>query len=338
MLSARLIVPAALGLVLSWASPASADLVYVKDPAGVKRPSTVWIARDDGTGALKLGEGTLPRIAPDGGSVAYVHARADGRQDLMLVPASGGDSRRLTTSSRIESLRFSPDAKLLAAELGGRRLSVIETATGRSGTVAGGFIKGLSFSPDSSRIAFGRGTGGTASGPSDVYSVSTVGGDPEQLTDDGRSLLPVWGPDRIAMVKQKGRGSGPSGVPAYDIWVMTPAGRRVRRVTRTKVPALVSGLLPLEWSADGRRLLAQYVGQDVQVGFTVNPFTGRTRALSRSAERAKVAYGLSGDGSAILAMTGGPDPSQTHNVVSAPYDGGPSTLLVRNAAYPDWSR
>lgn len=328
----------ALALMLAGACAASANLVYVKDVTGVKRPSSVWIARDDGTGALKLGEGSLPRISADGTLVAYVHARAGGRQELMLAPGSGGDPRRLTTSTRIESLRFSPDGLLLAAEIGGRRLIVFETATGRSGTVARGFIKGLSFSPDSTRIVFGRGVDATATGPSDVYSVSTVGADLERLTDDGRSLLPVWGPDRIAMVKQKGRTSGATGVPAYDIWVMTPAGRRVRRVTRTKVPEMVSGLLPVEWSADGRRLLAQYVGQDVQVGFTVNPFTGRTRALSRSPVRSKVAFGLSGDGSAILAMTGGPDPAQSHNLVSAPYEGGASTLLVRNAAYPDWSR
>lgn len=338
MRSARLAAVAALVAVLGAADPVSADLVYVKDVTATKRPPSVWIARDDGTQARKLGEGSLPRIAPDASSVAYVHARADGKQDLMLVPATGGEPRRLTTSSRVESMRFSPDSKLLAAEIGGRRLAVYEIATGRSGTVARGFIKGLSFSPDSTRIAFGRGVDATASGASDVFSVTTVGEDLEQLTEDGRSLLPVWGPERIALVKQKGRTTGASGVPAYDIWVMTPTGRRARRVTRTKVPPLVSGLLPLEWSADGRRLLGQYVGQDVQVGFTVNPFTGRTRALSRDPERGKVAYGLSTDGSAILAMTGGPDPSQNHNLVSAPYEGGTSTLLVRSAAYPDWSR
>ena len=328
----------ALAVLLGAAQAAQANLVYVKDVTAAKRPSSVWLARDDGTGAIKLGEGTLPRISPDGRSVAYVRTRSDGKQELLLATAPGGDSRRLTTSSRVESVHFSPDGQLLAAEVGGRRLSVFETATGRSGTVARGYIKGLSFSPDSTRIAFGRGVNATASGASDIYTVSTVGADLDRLTDDGRSLLPVWGPQRIAMVKQKGRSSGPSAVPAYDIWVMSSTGRRVRRVTRTKVPTLVSGLLPLEWSADGRRLLGQYVGQDVQVGFTVNPFTGRTRALSRNPERGKVAFGLSGDGSSILAMTGGPDPAQRHNIVSAPYDGGASTLLVRNAAYPDWSR
>jgi dipeptidyl aminopeptidase/acylaminoacyl peptidase len=315
-------------LALAWAAPASAELVYVKDPAGA---ATVFIAADDASSPRELAKGTQPVIAPDARTVALLRARGS-QQELWLVPAGGGEGRRLAISRSVESVTYSPDASLLAAEIGGRRLMVFEVGTGRSATLVRGFVKGLSFSPDGQRIAFGRGSDATARGASDVQTVSVLGGDPVPLTDDGRSLLPVWGPDRIAFVKQKAASRG-GAIPAYDIWTMTAEGNRVRRLTTTKVPEGVSGLLPVEYSADGRRLIAQYVGADVRVGFTVNPFTGRTRALRR-----KVAFDLTGDGSAVLTHSGGPDPAAKHNVYAAPYGGGPSVLLVRNAAFPDWSR
>lgn len=332
MRTRRLIPPAALLASLAAAAPASAELVYVKDlvPSG-GRATTVWVARDDGSGRRKLAEGTQPVISPDGGTVAFLR-RSGAREELRLIRARGGEERRLTASTAVESFQFSPDGELLAAEVGGRRLMIFEVATGRMATLATGFIKGISFSPDSQRIAFGRGADATARGRSDIFVVSVNGGDADRLTEDGRSLLPTWGAKRIAFVKQKAQSRG-GPVPAYDIWTMTPAADRVRRVTHTRVPEGVSGLLPLEWSADGRRMIAQYVGQDVRVGFTVNPFTGRTRAL-----RGKVAFDLSTDGSTILIQSGGADPSARHNILSAPYGGGASTLLVRNAALPDWSR
>ena len=156
--------------------------------------------------------------------------------------------------------------------------------------------------------------------------MSVLGGDADRLTTNGRSLLPVWGPSRIAFVRRKSSG-------AYDIWTMTAEGRRARRVTKTRVPSGSSGLAPVEFSADGRRLAAQYVAGRARIGFTVNPFSGKTRALRR-----KVAFDLSADGSSVLTQSGGAEPEGRHNVYSAPYGGGASKLLVRNAAFPDWSR
>lgn len=332
MRTRRLIPLAALLASLAAAAPASAELVYVKDlvPAA-GRATTVWVARDDGSGARKLAQGTQPAISPDGDTVAFLR-RSGAREELRLIPARGGEARRLTAARSVESVEFSPDGELLAAEVGGRRLMIFEVATGRMATLARGFIKGFSFSPDGQRIAFGRGADATARGRSDIFVVSVIGGKPDRLTDDGRSLLPLWGARRIAFVKQKSQGRV-GAIPAYDIWTMTSGAERVRRLTKTKVPEGVSGLLPLEWSGDGRRMIAQYVGQDVRVGFTVNPFTGRTRAL-----RGKVAFDLSADGSTILIQSGGADPAARHNILTAPYGGGASTLLVRNAALPDWSR
>lgn len=308
---------------------ASAALVYVKTPAS--GAPTIFAAGNDGSDPRRLVDGTQPQISGDGATVAFLRASGS-RTELALIPTAGGPVRALVTSRSIESVAFSPDAKLVAAEVGGRRLMVFETDTGRMGTLATGFIKGLSFAPDSTRMVFGRGVDATARGAADVYKVSVRGGPARRLTRDGRSLLPIWGPQRIAFVKQKGA-ERTSMIPAYDVWGMDVGGRQERRITVTKVPSGVSGLLPIEWSADGRRLIAQYVGANVRVGFTINPNSGGTRSLRR-----KVAFDLASDGSAVLTQSGGIDPAARHNVYAAPYAGGESELLVRNASFPDWSR
>jgi len=313
---AALLAAAGLG---TTATPAGAALVYVRDADAAKRPATVWIAADDGSGARKLGEGTFPQISADAKTV--LHFDADG-SDLFVASAQGGARRALIEGAGdIESPRFSPDGSLVAAIVD-RQLRVYETATGRMGVVARGDIDQLSFSPDGQRIAYSA----ERSGGSDVFTVSVLGGDADRLTDGGRSLLPVWGPSRIAFVRRKSSG-------AFDIWTMTAEGRRVRRVTATRVPSGASGLAPVEWSADGRRLAAQYVATEARIGFTVNPFTGKTRALRR-----KVTFDLSGDGADVLTHSGGAEPEGRHNVYAAPYGGGKSRLLVRGGAFPDWSR
>ncbi len=318
----------AAALLLLGAAPASAALVYVKaEPEG----ATIFAAEDDGSGARELTRGRQPQISADGALVAFLRPVGSGTQ-LRLVPTAGGEERVLISASSIESVAFSPDSKLLAAEVAGRRLMLFETDTSRMATLARGFVKGFSFAPDSTRIVYGLGVDATARGRADVYKVSVRGGDPRRMTRDGRSLLPVWGPQRIAFVKQKGT-DRTGAIPAYDIWGMDERGRAERRITRTKVPEGVSGLIPIEWSADGARLIAQYVGADVRVGFAVDPRNGRTRSLRR-----KVAFDLAADGSAVLTQSGGVDPSRRHNVYSAPFEAGESTLLVRNASFPDWSR
>ncbi len=66
--------------------------------------------------------------------------------------------------------------------------------------------------------------------------------------------------------------------------------------------------------------------------------TGKSRALSTDFERGLVGFDLSADGRTILAHTGGPDPSNQHNVVTVPYGGGEPKVIVEAAAYPDWTR
>ena len=126
-------------------------------------------------------------------------------------------------------------------------------------------------------------------------------------TRDRKSLNPLWGADGIIHDRQKQREGD---APSYNLFEIQPDGGSLRRITALRIPPLVSGLVPLELSANGKRLLAELEGQDISVGFAVNPETGKVRALTRDFENGFVAANLSADGRTVLGHTGGPNPGR----------------------------
>jgi hypothetical protein len=119
---------------------------------------------------------------------------------------------------------------------------------------------------------------------------------------------------------------------------MAADGSGLRRLTKTRVGQLLQGLTPTAWSADGTRLLAEFGGQDTSYAETVNPATGAHRPVVKAAANGLVGADLSADGSTLLGVTGGFEPSGRHDVVAIPYGGGRMTVLARNALEPDWNR
>jgi hypothetical protein len=214
---------------------------------------------------------------------------------------------------------------------------VYDIASGRLRDAAEGEIRGYSFSPDSKQIVVGRAEGKKFQAPSDLYAGPVMGGGKLlQITDFGRAMNPVWGAKEIVFDRFRRRKGD---APAFNLWALDPAdGAALRRLTKLKIPKLVSGLVPLELSSNSRRLLSVFTGQDTEVGFTVATSSGKTRALSMDFESGLVGFDLSSNGRRILAHTGGPDPAAAHDVVTVPYRGGKPTVLVEDAAYPDWTR
>lgn len=321
--------------VLVLAAPAGATIVFTRF---AETPS-VWVANDDGSGARRLAAGSTPKISPDARTVVYA---TNGEQStLRAIPASGGPSRVILRNVTYGPIVFSPDSATVATTTGRfdspQRLVLVDVATGTSRAIARGWFFGASFSPTGDRLVYGRAVRETAFSPSDLWSVPVAGGASENLTRDGHSLFPVWGPTEIAYT----RWSRPTGRhrklggPTYNLSLINPDGSQMRRLTNDRVSYLMTGLTPIAWSADGTRLLAQFGGQDTAYAVTVDPASGRQRVLGPKGERGLVGVALSADGSTVLGTLGFSD--EPGNVVTMPYAGGEPTVLARRANGPDWT-
>ncbi len=326
--------------LLALPAAAGATLVYVKNPM---HPS-VFAANDNGGGAFRVGPGSNPRVSPDGDAIAYQHEGSGGKRELKLAAANGGGSA--TVLSNLQDsfyVTFSPDSKLVAAlrgpELGERKLVLIDVTSGTLlRTVASGYFSGISFSPDGTELAYSVAPSEGFPQRSDVFTASVGGGKPTQITKDHRSLDPLWGPTgKIVFVKQLGAKNRKYG-PKNELYLMNPLGKGVKRLTHTKVDPLLQGLYPTQWSANGRRLLAEFEGQDTSYAVTVNPKTGAQKPLDKVGEQGFVGTAISRDGSTVLGFTGGFEPGPNHRVATVPYGGGKVSTLVKGGFEPDWSR
>ena len=329
-----------LAALLAFPVVAQARLCFTRHPL---HPA-VFCANDDGSGASPLVRGTNPHVSPDGLSVAYLHEEgAKHAPELQVAIIADGPVRTLMVGLREAFyLTWSPDSSTIAAlkgpELGKRKLVLIDVLTGAQRVVAQGFFSGISFSPDSSELVYSRAGKEKFPPRSDVFRVSTSGGKPVRITHDHNSSDPLWGPtDKIVFVKTvegKKRKYGPKN----ELFLMNPQGKGVKRLTHTKVDPLLQGLFPTDWSANGKRLLAEFEGQDTSYAVTVNPKTGAQPPLLKAEESGFVGTALSADGKTVLGFEGGFDPGNKHNVATVPYGGGKSIVLAKNASEPSWSR
>jgi hypothetical protein len=105
------------------------------------------------------------------------------------------------------------------------------------------------------------------------------------------------------------------------------------------VRSLVSGLIPVAFSADGSKLLAQFVGQDTSEAWTVRVSSGRVHRLTPKGARLPLeAAGISTDGSTLLVNEGGLDgPASEGRVATLPFAGGRSTVLVAHGSQASWN-
>jgi len=328
-------------------APASsqATLVFTRNPFN----PTVYVANDNGSAPRKVGAGSNPRVSPDGQTVAFYRlGKGNKPSELMVAAASGGTAKMLASDWQDPFVfAWSPDSKtialLLGPEVGKQRLTTIDVATGAQHTVSSGYFNGVSFSPESNELVYGR-SSSEFGRESDVYRFEAPIGEsvrfipPVRLTNDHHSSSPLWGPNEtIVFVKHLGEKHRKFG-PKNDLFLIDRNGKQVKRLTNTKVDPLLSGLSPTEWSASGKQLLTEFGGQDTTYAVTVNPKTGAERALTKEREVGFVGTAISKDGKLVLGSLGGFEPGPGHKVVSIPYAGGRPKVLASNASEPDWSR
>jgi Tol biopolymer transport system component len=348
LLTASSTAGSAVAEVVADLNPEPPRLTYLTETAtGTPR---VWIAAANGSAAKLLGPGQQPLLAPNGQSVAVaLFGTVIGPQEhgpaIGIYPSSGAavaDYLSLQAATATP-LAWSPDSRYLAvyAQSNGTvgiaaasSLDVIDTQTGTVTTIAHGAVYGASFARDGSdRLVFAMANSLSLAARTNLYVAEADGAGLHPITSDGHSLEPVWGPTYIAYDRERSRRLSPE----YQIWLATLTDPRVRKLTHIRVGSLVQGLVPFGFSADGSRLLTEFVGEDTSEAYTVNVTTGQARGV-RVGDQEVQAGGISSDGNTLLLDTDSFEQAPSHGrVVTVPWGGGRPTVLVAHGAQASWN-
>jgi hypothetical protein len=329
-------------------APAKTRLAYVTETA--RSPARVWIAAAGGEEAKLLGPGDEPLIAPDGLLVAAslfgTGAGVASGPALAVYAPFGGPARHdyLSLANVIATpLAWSADSRYLAisfqeTSIGGHGrsgLAVIDTDSDTLDKIAYGQIFGASFAPDAGdRIAYARAPSLSPGAPVNVFVSGPEGSGTRALTHDGRSLNPLWGPRYIAYDHEQLRAGEAS---EYQIWLASPARPALRRLTGVPVDPLASGLVPLAFSGDGTRLLAEFEGEDRSEAWTVRVAGARARRLIVRGHSV-VGAGISRNGATVLVDEGSFEQPPSHGrIAGVAFSGGRSTVLVAHGAQASWN-
>jgi Tol biopolymer transport system component len=322
---------------LASGAPPSVQVAFIGALAGPE--PTVMITGLSGSGTRALGPGSDARIAPDGTSVAAGRSVGTGPQagyEVLLYSTTSHRVRTLlhATGSPPDPLAWSPDSRYLAV-VEFNRLVVVDTRTGVVRTIATGQVTAASFAPRSGdRLVFDRSA--LNSSAVNVFVADPDGRRQRRLTDDGLSEFPLWGPRDIVFTRETIR-DGQSG-PLYELWSIEPDGSGARQLTHVAATKLNDGLTAVAFSADGKRLLANFEGTDTLEAWVVD-LSGPV-ALPRDLTakgNGTIGVGLSRDGDSVLAEDGyAGDTPANWGIETIPWRGGRATPLVRRGAFPSW--
>jgi Tol biopolymer transport system component len=322
-------------LLLALPAAAQANIAFVRGGAN----SVVYTATNSGKGIHKIGGGRNPHLAPDGATLAYFHESASHKPELKLVPVDGSGGETLMTGWQEPfELEWSPNSEFILAErgpeIGKRKLVLITVATGAQKVIATGYFYGFGFDPEGKQIVYARANSEKYPPRSDVFRVSAAGGKAVALTKDHLSEYPLWGPTgKMVFVKLLDANKRQYG-PKNELYLMNERGGQVKRLTHTKVDPLLQGLFPTAWSGNGKRILAQFGGQDTSYAVGVNAQSGAQKPVIEAIEEGLVGSAISFNGQTVFGYEGGFDPGNPHNVVSV--TGGKIQVRVRNATEPSF--
>lgn len=323
-----------LGASPGAASAAPADTHLTASTAS----GQIVVARGDGGGRRVFGHGYASFVSPNGSQIAVRDFDSTSvgptNETLKLFASAGGVPLHVLAVDCLE-VYWSPDSTKLACvdhdvSDDSGQLLVIDAASAAATTVASGFIGSqVSFSPNSAKLAYVRNPDRSAPKGGALKVVDLATGASTTLRQ--RAAYPVWGPRRIAFSTVKPGAYGRT----VNVAVVKPNGSGFRRLTRFRPRFLQSGLSPVAWSANGKRLLASLGGEDVFEAFAVNPKRGGARRILP-----RVTPGaLSRNGRFVI---GGDNTEASYddarsNIVRVPWTGGKPRVLIRHAGSPSFN-
>jgi Lipoprotein LpqB beta-propeller domain len=329
--------------VVGFASSAQARLVYER---GFRTPHpAIWIAHNDGTSAKRLAYGISPLISPNGRLVVYLSTPPTGKARLMMIAATGGKPRALLSASLLFAVSWSPDSKRIAVaeqppatrtRQRTQQIATIDVATGGIHAVSRASLPyAMSFSPNGDQLAY---TWSVSANPlsDNIYRAPATGGRAVRLTHDGHSMSPLWGRNWIVFVRES-PGTQADPIPKLNLYLIRPNGTGLRRLTHAPIGKPMFGFTPIAWSANGRRLIAEFAGPGISYVVTVDPRTGAVCRVGQHPAGGVIrGAALSREGTTILGVQEGA--RGVENLVTLPYRGGKAHVLARNAVGPSWSR
>jgi hypothetical protein len=297
-------------------------LVYTRD-FGTKR-SAVWIADGEGRHTRRLAAGNYGLVAPQGDVVAIDR----GENDVYLVRSDGSSERLL--ARHLRPYLWAPDGRTLLA-YNRRALFGLDVRSGRRTLLMRGSTYGASVSPDSRALVYALATRKDPTGGCnehvDLHVVGLDGRGDRQMTHDGRSALPLWGPRHITFARILPSCMSPT------LWRVRPDRSRLRllaHVPRRFLDHGFYGLSPLGWLADRKHLVLGLRSEWGEEAVLLHVPSGRLRHQHRYVDD------VAADG-ALVGTQGGAEGPYTIIVFRA--SGGRSRLVAHGSVCcADWNR
>jgi Tol biopolymer transport system component len=207
---------------------------------------------------------SYPAWSPDGRWIAFT--RDDGsRSGLYIVPAIGGQVRRLYAGSLVYGPGWSPDSRTLvfSAETSQVRIPIfhlsLDTLEARELTATTAWDLSPAFSPDGRTLVFVR----ERNAVHDLYVVPARGGEPRQVTFDNKAIWghPTWTKDGAAILFASSRAGSP------ELWRVAAAGG-----TPERLPIAATAVADLALDHTGRRLAYVLVPSGRALGVPTNTY------------------------------------------------------------------
>jgi len=309
--------------------------------SGAASVPVVMLAGAAGSDPHLLGSASTAVLAPNGQLVAAVRQGAGSPPQgsslvLYRVSKTPASVRTLrSSSSQLTILAWSPDSDSIAV-LDGDTLVVVPLK-GKARAIATGTINGASFAPTKpDRLVFAKATSLLVTARVNLYTVSLKGGAPVQVTHDGLSQYPLWGPDGIVFSREASHTS-----TTYQLWLVKSNGRDARQLTNAAISAPFYGLEPVAISANGSHLLANLVGNGATEAWGIS-LGAKPTIVSElgSAGSPMTGDAISHNGRMILVTEGSGSLSNDdftgQTVAWVPWVGGVATTLAAHAAFASW--
>jgi dipeptidyl aminopeptidase/acylaminoacyl peptidase len=263
----------------------------------------IWLARWDGKQLTRMTWETddehSPQFAGGSRAISFLSARGDARDSdqLWLLPADGGEARKLTTiKDGIDDYSWSPDGKRVVLAL---HDSTADADSAPHPIVLDRyqFKQDVEGYLDTHRVHLWL---------FDVDTKSLV-----QLTRGTQDdMMPEWSPDGSAILFSSKRHEDPDRTDNWDLYVIAPVpGATARQLTRNDLddsdPQWESRAA---WSPDSKDIAFLQGGPDSLIYFSlqrlavVSAAGGPVRVVSRALDRSFVHPAWSGDGKWIYAQ------------------------------------